>query len=273
MKKRIAVLVLAGCGIIALPAFAIFGIPSIVWDPTACARLLTQIHQMEKDYTQMVQTYNMVTNQYKQMVTNAKFLPTAFLNHYRALSTPWSMTSATNTYGTTGGWINAVNSGVGVQPGYMAASTPLGDYSSVWGALSAEQQEVVKRNYSTLELADGSAINGLTTVGAIRGNASNVDHAISILENDSLSGDPAQHTEVAVLNKINAANVIALRNTQDTNKLLAGLLEQQIAANKGIRDAQAASINTEIAYRQKAEALTEQHISGSADAIATFVLP
>ena len=28
------------------------------------------------------------------------------------------------------------------------------------------------------------------------------------------------NTEIAVLNKINAANIVALRNTQDTNKLL-----------------------------------------------------
>ena len=34
------------------------------------------------------------------------------------------------------------------------------------------------------------------------------------------------NTEVAVLNKINAANVIGLRNRQDTNKLLGALAEE-----------------------------------------------
>ena len=43
---------------------------------------------------------------------------------------------------------------------------------------------------------------------------------MSNLEQDSLSDDESLNSEVAVLNKINATNVLTLRSVQDTNKLL-----------------------------------------------------
>jgi hypothetical protein len=49
------------------------------------------------------------------------------------------------------------------------------------------------------------------------------------------------NTEIAVLNKINASNLIAIRGSQDTNKLLASVAEQQIIEAKRQRDAEARS--------------------------------
>ena len=60
------------------------------------------------------------------------------------------------------------------------------------------------------------------------------------------------NTEVGVLNKINAAGIIGIRNSQDTNKLLASILDHQMVEAKARRDAQAQSINNDIALRQTA---------------------
>ena len=57
------------------------------------------------------------------------------------------------------------------------------------------------------------------------------------------------NTEVSVLNKINAAGVLTLRTLQDSNKLLASLLEQQTIIAKQQREATTNAINTDISRR------------------------
>src|SRR6266571_992085 len=56
------------------------------------------------------------------------------------------------------------------------------------------------------------------------------------------------NTEIAVLNKINAASVIALRNSQDTNKLLTAVAEQQFIQAKRQRDSEAQAVNNHISF-------------------------
>ena len=89
----------------------------------------------------------------------------------------------------------------------------------------------------------------MAAIGAIRGNAQNVQTQIANLEQDSLSADPNLNTEVSVLNKINAAGVLTLRTLQDSNKLLASLLEQQTIIAKQQREATTNAINTDISRR------------------------
>src|SRR5581483_7228752 len=147
---------------------------------------------------------------------------------YRAVATPWLNSSATNTYGTSGGWTTGINTGVGAPSGYAAATQPLGTYGPALDDIPASQLARVQTDYATVELTDGANLAGMETIGRVRANAPAVESAIQNLENDSLSSDPNMNTEIAVLNKVNAAGVIALRNTQDTNKRLATLAEEQI---------------------------------------------
>jgi hypothetical protein len=86
----------------------------------------------------------------------------------------------------------------------------------------------------------------MAIIGAIRDNAQVIQNQINNLEQDSLSGDPNLNTEVSVLNKINATNVLTLRTLQDSNKLLLSLLEQNVIAAKQQREATANSINADI---------------------------
>ena len=85
------------------------------------------------------------------------------------------------------------------------------------------------------------------------------------LENDSLSDSPELNTEVGVLNKINAATLIATRNSQDTNKLIAAVLEHGLTDAKGRRDAQVQSINNELALRRDAPNRAERRRGNPAD--------
>jgi hypothetical protein len=96
------------------------------------------------------------------------------------------------------------------------------------------------------ELADGANINAMATIGAIRGSADGIQTQIGNLEQDSFSGDSDLNTEVSVLNKINAAGMLTLRTVQDSNKLLASLLEQQTILAKQQRDQTTNAINLDI---------------------------
>jgi len=94
-------------------------------------------------------------------------------------------------------------------------------------------------------------VSALTTVGNVRANAQTVQQQIANLEQDSLSSDAGLNTEVGVLNKINASNVLTLRTLQDANNLRVAALEQQVLQGKQQRDTDAANLNFAIQMRQQ----------------------
>jgi hypothetical protein len=243
--KRIALSLLAaltlGTGIL----FAQFGFGITVFDPSVYAEAITEVTKMVQQYNQLVQTYQMITNQYNQMLWMAKALP-GNLARFRTIPTPWFLSGAANTYGTTGGWVSAINTGANVPGGYWQASEQLMPYGAALGNVPADQLDRLQKHYATIELTDGANQDGLQTIGTLRSNAPEVESAIQNLENDSLDSNPDYNTEIAVLNKINAATVIALRNGQDSNKLLTALAEQQLIEAKRQRDAEVKAINTHI---------------------------
>jgi hypothetical protein len=97
-----------------------------------------------------------------------------------------------------------------------------------------------------------------------------VDQAIRGLEADSLSLDPAMNTEIAVLNKINAASIAALRSTRDTNRLLLSALEEQVVESKRRRDTEASAINAAIANLQYGPQALAEHTSTITESIQSF---
>ena len=272
MKKKFAVFAVIAAACVA-PALAIFGVGDIVFDPTNFEEAVQQLLQLEQQYAQLVQTYQMIRSQYDQMIWMARQVPVNMAVRYRALATPWQPSSATNIYGTSGGWIAAINTGVGVSDGYSRATQPLSAYGSALGNVPADQQDRVKTTYATVELTDGANLAGLETLGRLRGNAPAVETAIRNLEDDSLSSDPAMNTEIAVLNKINAADLINVRNTQDSNKLLVALAEAQIIEAKRKRDAEAQAINTHIRFMADARAVMAAQATEASSAMLAWRMP
>jgi hypothetical protein len=81
------------------------------------------------------------------------------------------------------------------------------------------------------------------------------------------------NTEVAVLNKINAANLIGLRNNQDTNKLLVSLAEQQILASKRTRDVETQAINQHVRFMTDGKAALTSQASNASAAMLAWRMP
>jgi hypothetical protein len=139
--------------------------------------------------------------------------------------------------------------------------------------MTADELQRVEAQYASVELSDGANETAMAAIGAIRNNAQNVETQIANLEQDSLSGDADLNTEVSVLNKINAANVLALRTAQDSNKLLASLLEQQTLVAKQQREVTANAINADIARRANLTGNLAQVTGTITDSLVNFRMP
>ncbi len=274
MKKKIlACLLVMGLGV--GTASAQFGFGGIVYDPTnyhnallRYVQLQQQLIQLRNSYTQLVAQYNLAV----RMAKNIQNMPA----RYRAQFSQWRNTIARDTYGNTGTWVSGINSGQlpAVNTGYQQATTRLLQYSpDQLAGMTPDELDRVKSQYASVELADGANTTALATIGSIRGNAQNIQTQISNLEQDSLSSDPNLNSEVSVLNKINAANILTLRTVQDSNKLLASLLEHQTIIAKQQREATTNAINADIARRANLAGNMARVTSTLTDSLQNFRMP
>jgi cell division protein FtsB len=243
MKRPIALIPL----LLALtvgPAPAQFG-SGIVYDPTNYHNAVLRYLQLQRQLQQLQQMFNVTMQQYQFMQTQARQVQN-MAARYRAIPSQWSNLTAANTLGNTSRWLKGINTGDhrAVQQGYGQVNASLGSPAGV------NTYESLNQAYGLEQLSDGSTMNGMATIGELRTNAQQLERRIKQLEDDSFSSSPDLNTQIAVLNKINAASVLLLRTMQNTNKLLASLLEQQLVTTQRNRAANVGSINTEL-YRQQ----------------------
>ncbi len=270
-KALLFVLVMALC---VGTASAQFGI-GIVYDPTNYSNALLRYYQLQQHLLQLRASYAQLVAQYNfavRMAKNIQNMPA----RYRAQFSQWRNTYASNTYGNTGTWVNGINSGQTgfVSSGYQQATTLLLPYNQAHlSGMTEDELARVHSQYATVELADGANSTAIATIGAIRANAQTTQTQIGNLEQDSLSNDSDLNSEVAVLNKINAAGVLTLRTLQDSNKLLASLLEEQTILAKQQREATTNSINADIQRQANLAANITQVTGTLTNSLQTFRMP
>ena len=268
-KKVVIVLLIAVLSVGS--ASAQFG-SGIVYDPTNYHNALLRYYQLQQHLMQLQQTYAKVLAHYNlamQMARNIQNMPA----RYRAIFSQWRNGSALNSFGNTGSWINGINTGT-VGGGYQLATTQLAPYSpDHLSSMDANELSRVRSQYASVQLSDGANLTAMETIGAIRSNAFNLQAQMNNLENDSLSADADLNTEVSVLNKINAANMLTLRSIQDSNKLLASLLEQQVVAAKQQREATTNAIDTDITRQATMAGNTNQLTGTLTNSLQNFRMP
>jgi hypothetical protein len=256
-----------------VPAHAFLGFGDIVFDPTLYAEAIRNIIQLEQQYEQMVATYNQVRGQYEHLKMMARQVPVNMEHRYRSYSATLKGLSVDDTYGNARGWVSALNGDGPVRTGYGQTTTSLEDYGTAFNNIPADQRTNVKASVANVELTDGVNIRGMEAIGMIHANSEDVERTISALEQDSLSSDPAMNTEIAVLNKVNAASLVAIRNAQDTNNLLLTIAEQQILQAKRMRDAEARAINTDVRFRTEAKAVLDSQSANASAAMLAWRMP
>src|SRR6202050_2157506 len=201
----------------------------IVYDPTNYHNALLRYYQLQQHLVELQKSYAKITNQLNLAMQMAEFVKN-MPARYRALFAQWRNVTSLNTFGNTVSWISGINSGLlpNINTGYQRSTTQLLPYSpDHLSGMDPFELERVQSQYASVQLVDGANVNAMATIGSIRGSAQDIQTQIGNLEQDSFSGDSGLNSEVSVLNKINAAGVLTLRTVQDSNKILASLLEMQ----------------------------------------------
>jgi hypothetical protein len=271
--KRKTVLVLLLTIAMAGTASAQFG--GVVYDPTNYANALLRYYVMGQQLIQLENSFAQLVHQYDlalQMARSIENMPA----RYEAQFAQWKNTFAADTYGNTRAWITGINSGQlpVITTGYQQATTQLLPYSNqVLAGMNAQELARVQSQYASVQLSDGINLNSMQAIGAMRANAQEIQNQIANLEQDSFSGDPNLNTEVSVLNKINAANMLTLRSVQDSNKLLASLLEQQTILAKQQREATTNLINADITRNADLAGNIAQVTGTLTDSLESFRMP
>jgi hypothetical protein len=247
----------------------------IVYDPTNYHNALLRYYQLQQHLVQLQKTVSKVTSQLNLAMQMAQYIRN-MPARYRAAFSQWRSFTSGDIYGNTARWVGAVN-GAGPQsisPAYQQAIVPFLAYNqAALSAINPADALHLKSVAASLQLTDGANVSALTTVGNIRGNALSVQQQIANLEQDSLSPDAGLNTEVSVLNKINASNVLTLRTLQDANNLRVAALEQQVLLAKQQRDTDAANLNFTIQMRQQSTQNLAPFNINLSQSLASYRLP
>ncbi|MGA7317245.1 MAG: hypothetical protein WBX22_25105 [Silvibacterium sp.] len=231
----------------------------IVYDPTQSVHAVQQILQANQLYTTTVQTTRNAIAAYnlaRQMASLPQSLYTSYINLGRQQWT--ALTQPANTYGNSLQWINAALTGYGAVGASQAASIPRIGQIVGYGSLSSQGQQIIAAQGATVDLSDAVNASSLQSIGTIRANVSQREADISQLEAASHSPDPAQHTEMATLQRINQALLIELRTQQETNQMLQAQSLQQMVGQKVQQDNLKSLFQLGNGYQQNFNAVTPQ---------------
>ena len=232
-----------------------------VIDASSIAQAVKQLKQLVAEYQLLQDTYRTTTNTYNQIATNARNLTGK--GGWRYATAPLIYPSAPNAYGTSAGWMKSLNTGLGAAQNYEMATSRMASPAGLVGRLSPAGRNQFAEQSATIELGDSAAEHAMSITGATRANAASQAAVLSNLESATLSDDPAQNTEAAILNKVNAAAMIGVRSQQDTNRLLAAIADQQTIAAKVRHDSMVSEINASAAAQAEIETNKQLLLKGN----------
>jgi len=257
MKTTFLLTILAIVGT-APAAYAQVG-SGIVYDPTQSAHAAQQILQANHLYTTTVETSRNVIGAYNLAREMANLPQTLYTSYSNLGRQQWTvLTRPANTYGNSLPWMDSATTGVGAAAATEAASVPPTRQMADFRSLSAQGQREIAAQGATVDLSDAADASSLQTVGTIRANAVQREADISQLEAASHSTDPAQHTEMATLQRINQALLIELRTQQETNQMLQAQALQQLVGQKVQQDNLKSLFQLGNGYQETFNAVTPQ---------------
>ena len=240
----------------------------VVFDPTQSGHAVQQIMQARQLYTTTAQTTQNVIAAYnfaKQMASS----PANLYRPYISPSTYWTALNRTaNTYGNSQAVINTANTGTNAQAAYQYASVPRTRELSDYGSLSPSAQQQIAAEGATTDLSDSITESNLQTLGTMRSNEIRREQDITALEQASHSMDPAQHTDMATMQRINQAMVLQLRQQQEGNQLRQAIALQQIVTQKQQQDAMKAGFQDAAAYERDYNSVIAPMTNNAADALS-----
>jgi hypothetical protein len=247
-------------------AHAQFG-SGIVYDPTQSVHAIEQITQGQQIFTNTVKLADSAIATYN-LAHQMSIAPQSLYQPYLSPSTYWMMLNqAANTYGNSRQWTNSVNTGAGATFGYLQASIPRTGQIGGYGNLSTSAQQQIAAQGATADLNDSVTTSNMQTLGTIRANSQKRQVDINALVSASQSMDPAQHTEMATLQRINQALILLIQEQQEANQISQAGTLQQIVAQKQQQDALKAGFQDTANYTSTYQTHVAPAYQGGAQAL------
>jgi hypothetical protein len=243
----------------------------IVFDPSNLGEAVTQTGHLITQINKAIETIRLVTQQYEHMKYMAQFVKNQY--KYHAPSTIWRALQGPDTYGRNAGWIGAVNRGANPVGGWTDAVVRTVAYPGGLYRVAASQVERKEKDVATVELMDGTGVSAIDTVGRIRAAGQQVEHAMDVLEADTLSQDPDMNTTAARLGTANAIALLNAKTVADSNKLLVTNAEIALLRMKQEHDAAAKALLSDGALRAEGDAALRSQHDGASDLMTAFRLP
>ncbi len=197
----------------------------VVYDPT--------------NYAQAIARFEQLLQQYKFWVAQARRLPVDMASRYRVPAVRWHINDPGGIYPYARPILNSLNVGDSSGTGYNQSVDPLDMLDDLLPRVPSDLQRRLAMDYGNIQLADGTATTSIDQLGRIRANGTSMMAAIANMEDDAVASPDEFHTQTALLNKINGANVLALRINETASQFQMHILEQLLVQNKRSRDAEA----------------------------------
>jgi len=246
------------------PAHAQFG-SGIVYDPTQSVHAVEQIQQGQQIFTNSVRLADNAIATYN-LAHEMSLAPQSLYQPFLSPSSYWTaLNEAANTYGNAHQWTSAANTGVGATIGYQQASVPITGRINGYGNLSTTGQEEIAAQGATVDLNNSVTSSDMQTLGTIRADAEKRQADINALISASQSSDPAQHTEMATLQRINKAMIVLIQEQQEANQISEAYALQQIVGQKVQQDNLKSLFVTANDYQQNFDAVTPQQTSAGTE--------
>jgi hypothetical protein len=223
-------------GLLGLVAIALFSArvsaQFVVYDPT--------------NYFQALTRYAQLLEQYRFWVAQARRLPVDLATRYRLVPVRWSTYADARTYPYAEAILSALNIGDPNGGLYDLSVDRLDTLDDLVALVPAELRPRLRLLYGALQFDDSVAKAAINQVGVTRTNGPFALSTIQNMEDDAVASSDEFHTQVALLNKINGATVLALRLNETASELQLHILEQLLVQNKRTRDAEAEIMNARL---------------------------
>lgn len=208
----------------------------VVFDPTQSAHAIEQIQQGQNLFTNSVKLADNAIATYN-LAHEMSMAPQSLYQPFLSPSSYWlAVNQAANTYGNSQAWTNSANTGIGSAYSYQQASIPRTPVLNGYSNLSTPAQQQIAAQGATADLADSVTTSNIQTLGTIRTDSERRQADINALEAATQSSDPAQHTELATLQRINQALVLELMAQEEANQISQAYTLQQIVGQKQQQD-------------------------------------
>jgi len=165
---------------------------------------------------------------------------------YRLTPLRWQSHDIAGTYTYAQPIISALNVGDASGLLYDAGTDPLAALADLLTSVPADLRPRLRTIYGSIQLDDSAAKMAINQIGSTRVNGRLALTAIQNMEDDEVSTADTFHTQTALLNKINGANVLGLRLNETATQLELHILEQLLVQNKRTRDAEAEIMNAHL---------------------------